>query len=91
MRPFNLGDDCGQSSSHAPMFFSQDLGQENILTGGNQDFVTQYRPPAHALNISTRMQVDTGSNVLIGGFIITGNTPKNIKASWGSELISYRY
>jgi len=34
--------------------------------------------PTQALNISTRMRVETGSNVLIGGFIITGNAPKNI-------------
>jgi hypothetical protein len=30
------------------------------------------------LNISTREQVGTGDNVLIGGFIITGSTPKNV-------------
>jgi uncharacterized delta-60 repeat protein len=30
------------------------------------------------LNISTRMRVETGENVLIGGFIITGNTPKKV-------------
>jgi hypothetical protein len=29
-------------------------------------------------NISTRAQVDTGDNVLIGGFIITGTVPKNV-------------
>lgn len=34
--------------------------------------------PAKALNISTRMQVETGSNVLIGGFIITGTAPKDV-------------
>lgn len=34
--------------------------------------------PAQALNISTRLRVETGSNVLIGGFIITGNAPKNV-------------
>jgi uncharacterized repeat protein (TIGR03803 family) len=28
--------------------------------------------PARALNISTRMEVQTGNNVLIGGFIVTG-------------------
>lgn len=38
------------------------------------------RPPSQAqlLNISTRMQVQTGDNVLIGGFIITGNAPKKV-------------
>ena len=34
--------------------------------------------PATLLNISTRMRVETGSNVLIGGFIITGNRPKEL-------------
>lgn len=29
-------------------------------------------------NISTRMQVQTGNNVLIGGFIVTGSASKNI-------------
>jgi hypothetical protein len=32
-------------------------------------------PPA-ALNISTRLLVGTSENVLIGGFIVTGNAPK---------------
>ncbi len=32
--------------------------------------------PAQALNIATRVNVGTGENVLIGGFIITGNDPK---------------
>jgi hypothetical protein len=38
------------------------------------------RPPSQAqlLNISTRMQVQTGDNVLIGGFIVTGNAPKKV-------------
>ncbi|HEV2840829.1 MAG TPA: hypothetical protein VGW39_05845, partial [Chthoniobacterales bacterium] len=34
--------------------------------------------PAQALNISTRLRVETGDNVLIGGFIITGTAPKNV-------------
>jgi plastocyanin len=38
------------------------------------------RPPSQAqlLNISTRMNVQTGDNVLIGGFIVTGNAPKKV-------------
>src|SRR5262249_26322313 len=31
-------------------------------------------PPGKALNISTRVDVETGDNVAIGGFIITGGT-----------------
>lgn len=34
--------------------------------------------PSQALNISTRAQVETGDNVLIGGFIITGNVAKKV-------------
>jgi hypothetical protein len=35
-------------------------------------------PPAQALNLSTRMRVQTGDNVGIGGFIITGAAPKHV-------------
>jgi hypothetical protein len=35
-------------------------------------------PAAQALNLSTRMRVQTGDNVGIGGFIITGTAPKHI-------------
>src|SRR5262249_9303532 len=34
--------------------------------------------PSRQLNISTRETVGTGDNVLIGGFIVTGTTPKNV-------------
>lgn len=34
--------------------------------------------PARALNISTRLRVETGDNVMIGGFIVAGNQPKNV-------------
>lgn len=35
-------------------------------------------PPTQALNISTRVRVETGDNGMIGGFIITGNAPKRV-------------
>jgi hypothetical protein len=35
-------------------------------------------PPAQAINLSTRMLVQSGDNVGIGGFIITGNAPKPV-------------
>lgn len=35
-------------------------------------------PNERLLNISTRLPVQTGENVLIGGFIITGNNPKRV-------------
>ena len=35
-------------------------------------------PVPQALNLSTRMRVQTGNNVGIGGFIITGTAPKHV-------------
>jgi len=35
-------------------------------------------PSSQALNLSTRMRVQTGENVGIGGFIITGSAPKHV-------------
>jgi TolB protein len=35
-------------------------------------------PPTQAINLSTRMRVQTGANVGIGGFIITGTAPKHV-------------
>jgi photosystem II stability/assembly factor-like uncharacterized protein len=35
-------------------------------------------PSPQALNISTRVKVETGNGVLIGGFIVTGNEPKTV-------------
>jgi hypothetical protein len=35
-------------------------------------------PAAQAVNFSTRMRVQTGDNVGIGGFIITGTVPKHV-------------
>lgn len=35
-----------------------------------------FNGPSQQLNISTRVNVGTGDNVLIGGFIVTGNDPK---------------
>jgi hypothetical protein len=34
--------------------------------------------PAQAINLSTRMRVQTGDNIGIGGFIITGSAPKHV-------------
>ncbi len=41
-------------------------------------FPTPTATPAQVLNISTRLRVETGDNVMIGGFIITGNVPKSV-------------
>jgi hypothetical protein len=49
----------------------------HILSVGSRSFVT-IPPPAAAVNISTRLSVGTAANVLIGGFIIQGPTPKRL-------------
>ena len=41
-------------------------------------FELQTAQPTHLANISTRLRVETGDNVLIGGFIITGTQPKKV-------------
>jgi hypothetical protein len=46
--------------------------------------------PATLANISTRAFVQTGDNVMIGGFIVQGNTPKRvILRAIGPELTQY--
>ena len=43
------------------------------------DLIAAIPPPPTVLgNISTRLEVETGDNVLIGGFIITGTQPKEL-------------
>jgi len=46
------------------------------VAGSDQVFTTL--ASGSLLNISTRMRVQTGDNVLIGGFIITGADPKKV-------------
>ena len=54
-------------------------------TGPDQNFTIQAGTgptptptPSTLLNISTRLNVQTGDNVLIGGFIVTGTVPKKV-------------
>ena len=52
------------------------------MGGGANGFGTIFRlnivPQSTLLNISTRLDVETGNNVLIGGFIVTGTQPKEV-------------
>ena len=46
--------------------------------------------PAQLLNVSTRLQVQSGDNVLIGGFIVTGADPKRVLLrAIGPSLVNY--
>lgn len=50
-----------------------DLG--TISNGWSLDFLLE---PTVLANISTRLRVETGDDVLIGGFIVTGSVPKTV-------------
>ncbi len=45
---------------------------------GRVDVVESTLTPATLANISTRLRVETGENVLIGGYIVTGMQPKKV-------------
>jgi uncharacterized repeat protein (TIGR03803 family) len=49
----------------------------NVSNGGTV-FRLNIAPQAALLNISTRLNVGTGNNVLIGGFIVTGTQQKEV-------------
>ncbi len=53
---------------------SFDAGDLRIFSTGRGDSL----PPPQLANISTRLRVGLGEDALIGGFIITGNTPKEV-------------
>ena len=55
-------------------------GSGNVVYQNFEDvfFNTGAALPAQPLNISTRMRVETGENVLIGGFIISGTQTKRV-------------
>src|SRR5207248_1860136 len=62
-------------------------------TGANQNFTLQIGPATNSTkitNISTRAFVQTGDNVMIGGFIVQGTGPKRvIIRAIGPELTQY--
>ena len=63
----------GLTVDSAGKVYVADFGNDTIRVGA-----PSATPVAQLLNISTRLQVQTGDNVLIGGFIITGTQPKKV-------------
>ena len=49
-----------------------------MASSANETLTTPFTPPGKALNISTRVFVDTGERVSIAGFIVNGVFPKRI-------------
>jgi hypothetical protein len=69
--------------NQAWMTGAQDIdGNTRIINGtvdiGADEFTTAPPTPIELGNISTRLNVLNGDNVLIGGFIITGTDPKTV-------------
>jgi hypothetical protein len=59
--------------------FNRALTQTEIQSIFNAGSSGKCKPiPSQLLNISTRLNVQTGDNVLIGGFIVTGADPKKV-------------
>ena len=61
----------------------QQVGPDVVATGSgaNQNFTLQIGPATNSTkitNISTRAFVQTGQNVMIGGFIVQGTGPKRV-------------
>ncbi len=75
-----VSDDAGANVAYAATF----NGEEDI-------YYVRIRPAAAGLgNISTRALVQTGENVMIGGFIVQGTGPKRvIIRAIGPELTQY--
>ena len=53
-------------------------GSHNSSGSGTNPLSFFQAVPATAKNISTRLAVGTNDNVLIGGFIVTGNASKKV-------------
>jgi hypothetical protein len=49
-----------------------------IAKAASDVLTVPFTPPARALNLATRLFVDTGERVCIAGFIITGDVPKKV-------------
>ena len=70
---------CGGDSATAVPNNTYGWGRIDALAAVNMAIGTTPVPlPAQLLNISSRANVQTGDNILIGGFIVTGTEPKQV-------------
>jgi uncharacterized repeat protein (TIGR01451 family) len=61
--------------------YGGDLNNKSVSTtcnDPNESVVVTPLPAAQALNLATRLKTETGDNVMIGGFIITGQASKSV-------------
>jgi len=92
LSPGGIGTPCGTDTLGAfngvnpngtwRLYVVDDLGADvgNISGGWSLNITTAGDGCASTIlaNISTRLRVETGNNVLIGGFIVTGTQPKKV-------------
>jgi hypothetical protein len=69
----NMGNDL-----RAPVADQRGRFRRGLSDIGAFEFDGALTPPPTLGNISTRARVNTGDNVLIGGFIVTGTQPKKV-------------
>jgi CSLREA domain-containing protein len=73
------GDSSGSTIDQRYFIRPVDLPGITNVTGGDGSDIGAFEVPATVLaNISTRLRVETGDNVLIGGIIVTGTQAKKI-------------
>jgi phospholipase/lecithinase/hemolysin len=53
-------------------------GHYQTAKGANDALTLPFTPPGKAVNIASRVFVDTGERVAIAGFIVTGDVPKKV-------------
>jgi hypothetical protein len=84
-RVYNLGDVTAPTAGQAGGGFQMDTfgAVTRFISTVSSPIAT---PPYTLLNSATRMRVETGDNVLIGGFIIRGGSKKVILRAIGPSL-----
>ncbi len=69
---------AGGEDSNATGVNGDQTDNSAVGAGAAYVFATEATPSIPLRNISTRMNVGTGDNVLIGGFIVVGTEPKKV-------------
>lgn len=69
---------ASQDSRYLALLAPKSIRVIDLLQGTSRTVPATYQPTLGLANLSTRMHVGTGDNVMIGGFIVTGTQPKKV-------------